>query len=165
MSEMHMLIDSNVVNGVAIGSPSGSLELRNVNSFTEIRGGGKSITGIGSATKGDNRIEIITAKILLEMSAPRVIMMGCPMGESRFYIERTKVDLIGSGGRILGIGTADGNGKIILKSVGFDISISSDEPLAIGAREEDCDFGASEPNIEIINYSMGNTDERKPAEE
>ena len=56
----------------------------------------------------------------------------------------------------MAIGSASFGGEIILKSVGFGIKISSDNPIAIGAREEKCDFGSSLPEIEIINYSTGN---------
>ena len=161
ISELHFLIDFNVVNGVGIGTPSGSYSLTRLsNCFVEIKGGGKSITGIGCATNAENnRIEVISAKLAIDMNSPRAVMVGCPVGRVKFYSELSRIDLSGSGGKVMAIGSANFGGEIILKSVGFGIKISSDNPIAIGAREENCDFGSSFPEIEIINYSANYKDE------
>ena len=159
MTEMHFLIDSNVVNGVSIGTPSGNSNVRISNSFVEIKAAGKSITGIGVAKKAEeNQIEIISARVELDMNSPRVVMIGCPFGKARFYSEHSGITLIGSGGRVMGIGSSDFNGILTLKSVGMTIKISSDMPCAIGAKPENCDFGSSIPEVEIINYSAGITE-------
>ena len=87
------------------------------------------------------------------MNAPRVIVIGCALGHSKFYSKHSRLEINGSGGQVLGIGTTDMGGEIILESVGCTIKLSSDRPLAIGAKKEKCDFGASDPEISIINYS------------
>ena len=153
VSETHFVIDYNCVSGVGIGTPSGKSITRISNALFEIKGGGKSITGIGSASKGDNRLEIVSAQVEMDMNAPRVIMIGCAMGHSKIYAEHTRLELHGSGGHIMGMGSADMGSEIVLKSVGVAIKISSDDPMPIGAKPENCDFGASEPEIQIINYS------------
>ncbi len=150
VSETHFVIDYNCVSGVGIGTPSGKSITRISNALLEIKGGGKSITGIGSASKGDNRLEIVSAQVEMDMNAPRVIMIGCPFGRSRVYIEHSKVELFGSGGRVLGIGCADQGGELILRSVGLKIQLHSQNGLALGVKEENQDFGKSIPEIEII---------------
>ena len=163
ISETHLVIDYNVVNGVAIGTPTGSANVRVSNLLLEIKGGGKSITGIGSAAKADVYIEIISAQVEYDMNAPRVIMMGCPLGKAKIYAEHSKVDLFGSGGRVLGAGCADMNGELILRSVGFNVKISSDEPLPLGVKPENRDFGTSIPEIEVVNYRQMDNQEGEGA--
>ena len=153
LTEMHMAINYNVINGVGIGSPSGTSNIRVSNLLLEIKAGGKSVTGIGGGPGTQNNIEIASAEVILNMNAPRVIMIGCAMGHSKIYAEHTRLELQGSGGHIMGMGSADMGSEIVLKSVGVEIKISSDDPMPIGAKPENCDFGASEPEIQIINYS------------
>ena len=153
MTEMHLAINFNVVNGIAIGSPSGTCNLHFGSLLLEIKGGGKSITGLGCAAKGENQIEIVNAEAIFNMNAPRVIVIGCALGHSKFYSKHSRLEINGSGGQVLGIGTTDMGGEIILESVGCTIKLSSDRPLAIGAEKDKCDFGASDPEISIINYS------------
>ena len=155
ISETHFIINYNCVSGVAIGTPSGKCNTRVSNAFLEIKAGGKSITGIGSASKGDNQIEILSAQVLMDMNSPRVIMIGCPFGGTRVYIEHSKVEMFGSGGRVIGIGCADMNGELILRSVGLKIQIHSQGALPLGVRPENQDFGAAVPEIEVINDGDG----------
>jgi diguanylate cyclase (GGDEF)-like protein len=152
-TEMHLAITYNVINGIAVGSPSGTCALHLESLLLEIKGGGKSITGLGCAAKGENTVEIVAAEVNINMNAPRVIMVGCALGRSKIYVEHTKLTLNGSGGQILAMGTTDMGGEIVLNSVGCFIKLSSDAPLPIGALKEKCDFGASVPEIEVINYS------------
>ncbi len=151
ITEMHMVVDFNVVNGIGIGSPTGQINVRVSNTFLEIKAGGKSITGIGSATKGDNIIEILSAQVLVDMNSPRVIMVGCPFGKVRVYIERAKVELFGSGGRVLGIGCLDMNAELVLRSVGIAIKITSDGAMCLGVKPENRDFGQAVPVLEVIS--------------
>lgn len=151
VSETHFVIDYNCVSGVAIGTPSGKSNIRLSNLFLEVKGGGKSITGIGSASKGNNYLEIVSAQVLMNMNSPRVIMIGCPFGRNRVYIEHSKVELFGSGGRVLGIGCADMGGELILRSVGLKISLHSQKALPLGVKEDNRDFGKVVPEIEVIN--------------
>ncbi len=154
LTEMHMTVSYNVINGVAIGTPSGISTIRVSNLLLDIKGGGKSITGIGGAARTQNSIEIVSAEVNIDMNAPRVIMIGCALGRAKIYSEHTKITLNGSGGQVLGMGCADYGGEIVLRSVGVFINISSDTPLPIGAKPENCDFGTSEPEIKVINYSQ-----------
>ena len=123
------------------------------NLLLEIKAGGKSVTGIGGGPGTQNNIEIASAEVILNMNAPRVTMIGCAMGHSKIYSEHTRLELQGSGGHIMGMGSADMGSEIVRKRVGVAIKISSDDPMPIGAKPENCDFGASEPEIQIINYS------------
>ncbi|MBR4580828.1 MAG: EAL domain-containing protein [Lachnospiraceae bacterium] len=151
ISETHFVIDYMVVNGVGIGTPAGKSNVRISNSFVEVKVGGKSITGIGSASKGDNHLEILSAQLRMDMNAPRVIMIGCPFGRSRIYIEHAKAELFGSGGKVLGIGCADMSGLLILRSVGLIIKIHSQGALPLGVRPDNQDFGTAVPEIEVIS--------------
>ena len=151
ISETHFAIDYNCVSGVGIGTPSGISNVRVSHALLEIKGGGKSITGIGSASKGDNQLEILSAQVILNMNSPRVIMLGCPFGRCRVYIEHSKVELYGSGGRVLGIGCADMGGELILRRVGLIIQIHSQSALPLGVKPENQDFGKAVPEIEVIN--------------
>jgi diguanylate cyclase (GGDEF)-like protein len=153
LTEMHMTVNYNVINGVAIGTPSGISSIRVSNLLLDIKGGGKSITGLGGAARTQNSIEIVSAEVNIDMNAPRVIMIGCALGQAKIYSEHTKITLNGSGGQVLGMGCTDYGGEIVLRSVGVFINISSDTPLPIGAKPENCDFGTSEPEIKVINYS------------
>ena len=153
LTEMHMTVNYNVINGVAIGTPSGISSIRLSNLLLDVKGGGKSITGIGGAARTQNSIEIVSAEVNIDMNAPRVIMIGCALGRAKIYSEHTKITLNGSGGQVLGMGCTDYGGEIVLRSVGVYINISSDTPLPIGAKPENCDFGTSNPEIKLINYS------------
>lgn len=159
ISETHFVIDFNVVNGVGIGSPTGQSNVRVSNAFLEIKAGGKSITGIGSASKGDNQVEIISAQVLIDMNSPRVVMIGCPYGKMRVYVEHSKVELFGSGGRVLGVGCLDMNGELILRSVGFAVKITSDGAMCLGVKKEKRDFGTAVPVLEVISTNEESLEE------
>ena len=152
--ENHTDIRYRVVNGLGIGSITGNSKVRIANSFVEINADGKSTTGIGSTTNCEGSVEIVAARISLEMNAPRVMMIGSPAGHIRTYIEHSKVDLVGSGERVIGIGSIDMGGELIVRSAGLSIKVTSDAGIPLGIRPDKQDLGDTVPEIEVIRQKQ-----------
>lgn len=152
--ENHTNIRYRVVNGLGIGSITGNSKVRIANSFLEMNADGKSTTGIGSTTNCEGSVEIVAARISLEMNASRVMMIGSPAGHIRTYIEHSKVDLVGSGERVIGIGSIDMGGELIVRSAGLSIKVTSDAGIPLGIRPDKQDLGDTVPEIEVIRQKQ-----------
>ena len=145
-----MAIEYRVVSGLALGSITGNTRIRIANCFVEITGDGNSTTAIGSTTNSEGKVEIVAARLAVNMNASRVMMIGSPLGHIRTYIEHSKVDLTGSGERVLGIGNSDMGGELIVRSAGLNIKIISDVGIPFGIKPENLDLGDTEPEVEVI---------------